>query len=66
MSRPHLHAIPLEEALPLKPGKLTITMSEGQWDALLQAAYDAGDVLLELDDHEQPIRAYRRPGGGVQ
>ena len=35
-------------------------MSIGQWDGLLEAAYDAGAVLLELDDNENPIKAYRR------
>jgi Mlc titration factor MtfA (ptsG expression regulator) len=36
------------------------TMSVGQWDAFLQAAYERGAVLIELDDAERPIRAYRR------
>jgi hypothetical protein len=39
-----------------------VTLSAGQWDDLLAAAYDDGWVLLELDDDEQPVRAYRRPG----
>lgn len=43
----------------LKP-HLIITMSIDQWDGLLAAAYDAGAVLLELDDDEIPIKAYRR------
>ena len=37
------------------------TMSEGQWDTLLAAAYDLGAVLLELDDDENIVRAYRTP-----
>ena len=37
-----------------------ITMSRNQWDGLLQAAYDAGHILLEVDKNEQPVKAYRR------
>jgi hypothetical protein len=57
-----LRPIKLEDALRVRPGTLTVTMSAGQWDALLAAAYEAGATLLEVDDHEQPIRAYRRAG----
>jgi hypothetical protein len=39
-------------------------MSRGQWDTLLQAAYDVGFVLVELDDDERPVKAYRRPDPG--
>lgn len=60
MTRPVLDPLPLSEALPLRAGVVTVTMSVGQWDALLAAAYDQGYVLLELDDDEQPIAAYRR------
>jgi hypothetical protein len=56
-----LRPIPLTEILPLgsKPW-VVMTMSEGQWDATLSAAYAAGFVLLELDDDEKPVRAYRK------
>jgi len=37
-----------------------ITMSTGQWDGFLQAAYDYGHTLLELDENEHPVRAYRK------
>jgi hypothetical protein len=37
-----------------------VTMSTGQWDALLAAAYEAGWTLLELDADEVPVRAYRK------
>ena len=62
MTRPTLREIPLAEAIPLKPGELTVTMSQGQWSRVLQAAYDSGCVLLELDDQERPARAYQRAG----
>ena len=63
MTRPALREIPLDEAVPLKGGTVTVTMSPGQWDALLQAAYDGGFVLLELDDDEQPVSAYHQGDG---
>ena len=37
-----------------------VTMSVGQWDVFLSAAYDGGCILLELDDDEIPVRAYRK------
>jgi hypothetical protein len=37
-----------------------VTMSVGQWDMLLQGAYERGWTLLELDDDEMPVAAYRR------
>lgn len=61
MKRPELVEVPLSEALPLKPGTLTVTMSEGQWDGLLASMYAEGCTLLELDERERPVRAYRRP-----
>ncbi|HEV3435761.1 MAG TPA: hypothetical protein VG122_00280 [Gemmata sp.] len=59
--RPDIKAVPLVDVFPHKPGTVYITMSIGQWDELLQAAYDEGLVLLELDDREQVVRAYRKP-----
>jgi hypothetical protein len=38
-----------------------VTMSEHQWDALLDLAYSQGAVLLELDDNENPVAAYKLP-----
>jgi hypothetical protein len=58
MKRPVLNEIQVEGGI-LKPG-LIVTMSIGQWDKLLAAAYDNGATLLELDENETPIRAYRR------
>jgi hypothetical protein len=59
-----LKPYPLASALAglRQPGTLTITMSIGQWDRLLAVAYDAGCVLLELDDDDVPVRAYRKQG----
>jgi hypothetical protein len=59
--RPVLNQIPLSAAWPPRPGIVTATMSAGQWDGLLAAIYDGGGVLLELDDDEHPVRAFRRP-----
>lgn len=61
MNRPKLHEIPLSHVT-LGPGTLLFTMSVGQWDNLLAAAYQQGHTLLELDDNEQPVAAYRRCG----
>lgn len=62
--RRDLHPVPLTAAIEAllggSPGTRVITMSEGQWDALLSAAYEQGWTLLELDEHEQPVRAYRK------
>jgi hypothetical protein len=57
--RPILNEIPLAGGRILNPG-VVITMRAGQWDNLLAAAYDTGATLLELDDDETPIKAYRR------
>jgi hypothetical protein len=43
------------------PGIRTVTMSVGQWDSLLQATYNAGWLLLELDNNERVVCAYRLP-----
>ena len=59
-SRPELTAVPLTEVLPLRQRVAYATMNEGQWDNALAEAYDVGFVLLELDDHERPLRAYQR------
>jgi hypothetical protein len=60
--RPKLHRVELTAALPIRPGLAYATMSPGQWDAVLQDAYDAGFVLLEVNQREQVIAAYRRHG----
>jgi len=63
MKRPVLNIVSLDDVMNgLMGGKpsVNITMSQGQWDALLQAAYDAGHNLIELDDNEIPVRAYRK------
>ncbi len=50
-----LHPVPLDDL-----GGHVVTMSVGQWDALLAAAYNAGWTLLELDHEQRPVRAYRK------
>jgi hypothetical protein len=54
-----LHTVPLS-TVTFGPGQCIITMSTGQWDGTLSAAYDAGWILLELDKKERPVRAYQR------
>jgi hypothetical protein len=65
MERPKLKKRDLKEFMADFMGGragVTVTMSPGQWDKLLQAAYNAGHTLLELDDNENPVRAYRKRG----
>ena len=40
---------------------MTITMSPKQWDYLLEACYNDGWTLLEIDHREHPVRAFRLP-----
>ncbi len=61
LPRPKLNPIPLGSFQIMQPGQVTLTMTQGQWDALLQANYDRGGVLLELDWSENPVAAYQRP-----
>ncbi len=58
MKQPILIEIPLPE---IRPGGAYITMSKGQWDALLAAAYEARWFLLEVDDREMVVKAYQKP-----
>jgi len=58
MKRPALHPIPLD-AVTFERGTVTLTMSQGQWNDLLAEAYQRGHTLLELDDQERPVAAYR-------
>jgi hypothetical protein len=53
-----LQPFPLAEVL-LRSARI-VTMSRGQWDGLLADAYERGWILLELDENEKPIRAYRK------
>jgi hypothetical protein len=58
MKRPVLNETPLNGIM-AKPSVI-VTMSIGQWDRLLAGAYDRGHTLLELDNNEMPVRAFRR------
>lgn len=62
MKTPKLNEIDLNEAMTgfLEGGGLFATMSTGQWDALLDEVYQRGGTLIELNEHEMPVRAYRR------
>lgn len=64
-TRPNLHEIPLQDVWPINPEKMPgvtfATMSQGQWDGLLESAYLNGAILIELDPNEIPLRAYRLP-----
>ena len=59
MKRPELNKVKLPAGFPEK-GEVYITMSKKQWDGALQAAYNAGFWLLELDKKEQIIAVYKK------
>lgn len=59
MKAPKLHMIPVPK---IEPYGQYMTVSRGQWDSLIAAAYERGWVLLELDENEQLKRAYQKPG----
>lgn len=61
MKRPVLNKLNAKCVVLFEPRTLTFTMSVGQWDNLLQAAYDKGAMLIELDDNENPVAFYRKP-----
>lgn len=49
--------IPMTQAV----GELIITVSKGQaWDSILEGAFQAGGIVLVLDDREAPLYAFRR------
>ncbi len=61
VSTPKLAEVPLADVWPPRPGLAYMTLAPGQWDRLLEAAYGAGYVLIEVDTAERPVRAYRTP-----
>ncbi|MFZ4439425.1 MAG: hypothetical protein ACOYOS_13430 [Syntrophales bacterium] len=66
MKRPKMNKTDLAESMEAmlggaRPGCF-ITMSPGQWDVLLSNAYDRGWTLLEINDDEQPVAAYKKRG----
>ncbi len=58
--RPLLDRLPEIPSDLFAPGQIVVTMSIGQWDEILAAAYQQGCTLLELDDWERPVAAYRK------
>ena len=51
--RPRLRVVPLRLVWPPRPGRCYVTMAPRQWDGLLQEAYAAGYVLLEINKHDR-------------
>jgi hypothetical protein len=50
--------VPLKAVWPPRLGVVSMTMSRGQWDTLLEVGYDLGFVLIELNHWERPVVAY--------
>ena len=63
MDRPRLNKVPFDKVFKTiskgRPCDCIMTMSVGQWNERLQAAYDQGFVLWELDDNGIPVATYR-------
>ncbi len=59
MKQPKLNQVPLNPDILCKPS-VNMTMSPGQWDSMLEAAYKAGWTLIEVDQTGRPSKAYRR------
>ena len=57
MIRPKLNKVPFPD---YKKPELIITCNIGQWDILLDDGYKQGATILELDDNENPIAAYKK------
>lgn len=59
--RPALHEVPV----PAGPqrGRVYLTINEGAWDALIKAGYESGFTLIEMDEDERPVRAFRMQPG---
>ena len=64
--RPELRHVPLDEVFLMgRAGVpvIVVTISIGQPMGIFhQVGYDEGAYLVELDDDEQPVRAYHRGG----
>lgn len=56
--RPVLNRIPLAD-VPTTGPHVILTMSVGQWSMLHQVGYERGATLLELDENEVPVAAYK-------
>lgn len=58
LRRPELREVHISSVL-LTPQEIVI-MSSGKWDSFLESAYEAGNTLLEMDDVELNVRAFRK------
>ena len=62
MIRPELNQVPLPNPFPVK-GECYMTVSPGQWDELLNEAYNRGWTLLEIEEvagEEKCVRAFKK------
>jgi hypothetical protein len=60
--RPRLNKVDIKQVFQniLEPNNIMITMRIGQWDNFLEEGYfRQGAILIELDEFEQPIAAYK-------
>lgn len=58
-----LNVVPMQFVASLANTPIRVaTMSEGQWDVLLNTLYNQGFYLLELDENENPVAVYWNGG----
>lgn len=65
MERPKLNEVPLSQTpfcLGI-PDSETLLIGPGEWSEELQAAYAAGQILIQFDENETPVTAYRKKPG---
>jgi len=61
MKRPHLDEVQgFTHKDIFAPGQMVVTMSPGQWDELLEWAYNNFALLVEMDDDEIPTKGFRK------
>lgn len=61
MKRPALNETPLDRARATKDSpSVNILIGPGEWDEWIQTSYDAGHTLIEFDESEKPVRAFRK------
>ena len=62
MKRPSLEEIPLDLARATRdsPSVVNILIGVGEWNEWIQTAYDAGHTLIEFDENEIAVRAFRK------
>jgi len=59
LTRPILHEIPLTGLMPFKTSYVILDYP-GQWNDRASDYYEAGVILVEVDNEGKPAKAYRK------